>query len=447
MSTFHHGSLNSGTAGGKGTGLGLALVRQIVKLSGGRLGVRSRVNRGSVFWVELPLGIGYQVIASQQSAPDLLKSQEINQIDCVRDQTLSHVPVLERESHASLMDQGQWDFLRLIFEPVLKDRNQENIISAMAMSDPPASTEYDFPQGSCQVENDSTVQDGSTVPTMPCTVMTAPNETSPTAKPMIEENKDAVATITTFKPLVLDLEESSNVNVKRVSSAAARTPQVEPTPDPQYNEERIEEVPAIPPITATKEIIQRPTFVQLPSPMQFSDDTTFPTPSILHTSPISSNSESSASMLALFDATHVRGSPSSLNSGMNLELTAKMSVLVVDDDILTRALMKRILIRLRCRVSVAENGEIAMAMILRQHTQASAPSSDGRKADTKLMLEQDAGSSPVSSPNKLFDEYKYAVIFLDNQMPVMSGLEVVAKLREMGRRDFVVGVTGKLAQL
>ena len=33
-------------------------------------------------------------------------------------------------------------------------------------------------------------------------------------------------------------------------------------------------------------------------------------------------------------------------------------------------------------------------------------------------------------------------MFLDNQMPVLSGLDAVARLRAMGRKDFVVGVTG-----
>lgn len=43
--------------GGKGSGLGLALVRQIVKLSNGRLGVESEFGKGSMFWFELPYSL------------------------------------------------------------------------------------------------------------------------------------------------------------------------------------------------------------------------------------------------------------------------------------------------------------------------------------------------------------------------------------------------------
>lgn len=50
--------------GGKGTGLGLALVRQIVKLSGGRLGVKSKANEGSTFWVELREYLLFTVVLS-----------------------------------------------------------------------------------------------------------------------------------------------------------------------------------------------------------------------------------------------------------------------------------------------------------------------------------------------------------------------------------------------
>ncbi|KAF5316686.1 hypothetical protein D9619_006725 [Psilocybe cf. subviscida] len=45
-------------SGGKGAGLGLALVQRLVKISGGRLGVVSKEGQGSIFWVELPVGIG-----------------------------------------------------------------------------------------------------------------------------------------------------------------------------------------------------------------------------------------------------------------------------------------------------------------------------------------------------------------------------------------------------
>ena len=109
-----------------------------------------------------------------------------------------------------------------------------------------------------------------------------------------------------------------------------------------------------------------------------------------------------------------------------------MRVLVVDDDPLTRKLMARMLTRLGCRVSTAENGEIALDLIL-GNIQRATPSSE-TTGSGGLSIEAMSASG--------VDEYKYAVVFLDNQMPVLSGLDTVARLREMGRKDFVVGVTG-----
>jgi osomolarity two-component system sensor histidine kinase SLN1 len=99
-------------------------------------------------------------------------------------------------------------------------------------------------------------------------------------------------------------------------------------------------------------------------------------------------------------------SPSKPEGGPTATVQPGLRVLVVDDDALTRTMMTRLLTRLGCNVSTAENGEIALEMVLSGHS--------GR----------------------------FAVVFLDNQMPVMSGLSMVAKLRKAGRNDFVVGVTG-----
>jgi osomolarity two-component system sensor histidine kinase SLN1 len=122
------------------------------------------------------------------------------------------------------------------------------------------------------------------------------------------------------------------------------------------------------------------------------------------------------------------------NSILPAQRYTGLKVLVVDDDPLTRTLMERMLTRMGCRVTTAENGEVALELIL---------------ADSRL-TPSSFGSGPIleqphlpSSPNDEKSRGRYAVVFLDNQMPVMSGLTTVARLRELGRQDFVVGVTGE----
>jgi len=92
--------------------------------------------------------------------------------------------------------------------------------------------------------------------------------------------------------------------------------------------------------------------------------------------------------------------------------------------------MKRMLSRMGCHVSTAENGELALELILgvTRTTPSTCSSVKGP------ILEQ---------PLPARSEDKFAVVFLDNQMPVMSGLNAVKTLRDLGRQDFVVGITGK----
>ena len=46
---------DAGASGIAGTGLGLALAREIVEAHGGRIGFASKVDEGSTFWIELPV--------------------------------------------------------------------------------------------------------------------------------------------------------------------------------------------------------------------------------------------------------------------------------------------------------------------------------------------------------------------------------------------------------
>ncbi|KAJ9105873.1 hypothetical protein QFC20_004208 [Naganishia adeliensis] len=87
----------------------------------------------------------------------------------------------------------------------------------------------------------------------------------------------------------------------------------------------------------------------------------------------------------------------------------RMHCLVVDDDTMTRKLMSRMLQRFGHDVSQAENGSLALDML--------------RERQFK-------------------NEKQFDILFLDNQMPVMSGVETARELRRIGCPIFIVGATG-----
>ncbi|KAH0583043.1 hypothetical protein H2248_010928 [Termitomyces sp. 'cryptogamus'] len=335
--------------GGKGTGLGLALVRQIVKLSGGRLGVRSKVNEGSTFWVELPLGVGVKTLANYNCPAS--GSTCSDQVSI----SMKNKDVIPVSLEGSSMTMAAGAVTAFNASQATKDFGRSN--SAMqGLMEQGGRVELVLQRhGSC-----SPVFTGSD------------SASSSERLPERSDQKD-------------DAGQSSS------------TPQ-------------------------SRSIKRRPTYVPMPSPHSFSID---PQPTS------ASNVSKVSDPLAQFDATYTRGSPSSITPPMVME--PGLPVLVVDDDQVTRSLMTRLLTRLGCHVSTAENGEVALEMILGPAGLNALTHSTDASGDSGPILEPEPGYE---------DEDKYAIVFLDNQMPVLSGLQAVQKLRSYGRTNFIVGVTG-----
>lgn len=325
--------------GGKGTGLGLALVRQIVKLSGGRLGLRSKVSHGSTFWVELPLGVGVKVIDEPDAESTLREKQRTFELagPLSVDLLTSSAPTNIMQT---MMDKGGLVQLNL---PNTAD-SSETHGSARTTSEPlsKSGTQLDSPPVDELGENLGS-------PVMFSQMGNSSIDSSPTVV------ADSLKSLNDATPL------PAISSMSTLPDAPVRKPSL---------------------------------FSQLSGSLPF---------------PLS-------------------------RKGSTAGFDPPILALVVDDDRLTRTVMSRMLTRLGCNVSTAENGEVALEMIISGSKIENGP--NFRVFDPSHDSEKDQNGEGMENG------YAYDVVFLDNQMPIMSGLEVVSKLREMGRADFVVGITG-----
>ncbi|KAF8645083.1 hypothetical protein AX16_008141 [Volvariella volvacea WC 439] len=343
--------------GGKGTGLGLALVRQIVKLSGGRLGVRSQLGEGSLFWVELPVGIGRRAVEAVKHTQSESQGRRPNgdTHDDAPSNLVDAFSVRQAETTAPPPQSS----------PILRSLLEQGFI--------------DYPLSQFSMGNDN-------------------------YPPNPPDKRDTLAPTT---------------DATIIQGSKTNPPDHAPP-----SHDRDSTYDASP--SRTRKRVARPTYVPLPTRQAFMEESSV---SSIPDKPL----DSTNSTLYKFDSLYNRkGGPTTPKP--TPIFSAGLPVLVVDDEPLTRNLMQRLLTRLGCRVTLAENGEAALKIIL-----GPAAATILTPASEKSRNLDFATEPPVITPTEGTD---FAVIFLDNQMPVMSGLTAVGKLRSLGRKDFVVGVTG-----
>ncbi|CAE6458231.1 unnamed protein product [Rhizoctonia solani] len=445
--------------GGKGTGLGLALVRHIVALSGGRLGVKSKRAVGSTFWVELPLGVGRKAVAglratrARDAAVDAINfSGGWNQEDITKN--------VEQATRNIDMANS-------------RDFSPGNADAGMARPDPTPTQGAEALSGG--TENVTPMASGLTTfsePVVPSSsgastglssgallaagAPATPLQSGSALKSIMEHG--GVVELVPQLPMQSSHEAGPIVATRTLSPDTGGRPSVGNSPvTSRTGASDSASRMALSDPTASRIFVPEPTPSRSgtganDSRMGLNDPTASrivvpadhvrasPKPSAHRSMP----SESSLPPLKSAAPAPSNGSPVRPTAG-SAESLAPLRVLVVDDDSLTRRLMTRMLTRLGCTVENAENGQIALDMLLAplptpqsQRTQSSA----GFPSPLSASIDQPTLASGTPSGGWEYGESKYDIVFLDNHMPICSGVEVARRLRQLDRKDFVVGVTG-----
>lgn len=404
--------------GGKGTGLGLSLVRQIVLLMGGRLGVKSKVGEGTTMWVELAYPIG--------SATDTPSSPSDGG---------------KRARYGSIISPG-------VASSAASDYR---FVSSLRLQ--PSAGNLDSADGAMR-------QRGVPVSTTPATP-------SPPSSP---------AVVTGSAPSILSLSTPSADSPGLPSPLSAHAPEYpllgRPNLSTQVSSQSAPAASTLVPDSPTTPIAATGSPVVSPSPeprpasaAAAIGPAAAPAPTQV---PTSSASASHVPLTSARVGSAAAGKATAPANKLGIE-GPPLKILVVDDDTLTRRLMSRMMLRLGCEVETAENGKIALDMILKSPPPgadnvpavrlevvseeveggAEGPFGDGDVEAAELgtgsivKKVKKVGMDPTAG----IDAFQhYDCVFLDNQMPVCSGVEVVSKLRSLGRDDLVVGVTANALQ-
>ncbi|KIY51934.1 hypothetical protein FISHEDRAFT_70425 [Fistulina hepatica ATCC 64428] len=405
--------------GGKGSGLGLALVRSIIKQAGGRMGVKSKIGGGSTFWFEYRFGVGRQIPL------DKLDEMVLSTVSAVRASADAYVqgagdtrpPISRTNSSAEdtrvnrlartdsvlhrLMDQGSSMYNCVVYTQCL----------VLPGSGGPVELTLDR-RGSVSPANGrmlGTVTRSSTRLSDTSTGTGSPRATSMTDIDADAGYKDVASAATQS----ITLSRSDYISLSSYASSRDLRP-VKSVQDRFVPDDR-----------------RRPTHIM---------------PTRTH----SSQMPTSPRILPLeFQVPQI-------------QLEANLPVLVVEDDSVTRMMMGRRLQMMGCNPSLAVDGVQGLQMLLGEDVTVDSSwtlSSDGRGEGLEPILErtvrrrssarrepedEESLHSSASSmlENQEGSEGPYAVVFLDNQMPGLPGTKVVEMLRRLGRTDFVVGLTG-----